>query len=50
MDKKDLNNSNSVAGEIMKEIDEIKTLQTEALEQTYTITVGCGGLWTLICC
>ena len=48
--KKCLNSKSNAAGEIEKEILEIKQLQQENVEGIHTITVGCSGAFTLICC
>lgn len=51
MNEKELKIVNNMsAGDILKEIGEIETLQQETTEGIYTISANCGELLTIICC
>lgn len=41
---------NNVAGDIIREINEIDTLEGETIEEVYTITANCSELLTIVCC
>ncbi|BCJ93979.1 hypothetical protein acsn021_15480 [Anaerocolumna cellulosilytica] len=48
---KSCNKLNNPAGNISKELKELKELETnKSVDAIYTITVGCSGFLTLICC
>ena len=48
--KKTLNSKSIEAGNVEKEIFEIRKMKQENVEDIFTITVGCSELYTLICC
>lgn len=45
-----LNHQADKAGDIEKEISAIRRLQMENIDGVFTISSGCGGILTLICC
>ena len=43
--------NSTAAGNVQMEVEQIKKLQTRKVDsEILTITVGCGGLFTLVCC